>query len=264
MILPSRVPLWLRGAALVAVGCTPLVEARAEDAPARAPRIFTFASPISTEATTKGVDPARIGGPDDERIVLACYDGLTSLDPITGKTVPAAAASWTTSPDGKTWTFTLRAATWMKREGGAFKEVDPVKASDFTYAWMRLLDLDIRSPSLHMLDGLAGVVALSSDKPRIEAIGRIVDRLSEATGGMSVKKTITPDDMQTILTDPELNIRGWLAGINAPEVRELVSWPFDKPYQGLKVWGQDGKAGVIGALRKETEKSLAVVTEAER
>lgn len=40
------------------------------------------------------------------------YDFLTNYDPKTGETVPALAESWKTSPDGLTWTYTIRETTW--------------------------------------------------------------------------------------------------------------------------------------------------------
>ncbi|WP_232463552.1 ABC transporter substrate-binding protein [Tumebacillus avium] len=56
-------------------------------------------------------------------------EGLTRLDKD-GKAVPGVAKSWTISPDGKTYRFTLRPdAKWS--DGSA------VTASDFDYAWKR-------------------------------------------------------------------------------------------------------------------------------
>jgi peptide/nickel transport system substrate-binding protein len=40
------------------------------------------------------------------------YDFLTNYDPKTGKTIPALAEAWQTSPDGLTWTFTIRETSW--------------------------------------------------------------------------------------------------------------------------------------------------------
>lgn len=40
------------------------------------------------------------------------YDFLTNYDPKTGKTIPALAESWQTSPDGLTWTYKIRETAW--------------------------------------------------------------------------------------------------------------------------------------------------------
>ena len=40
------------------------------------------------------------------------YEFLTNYDPKTGKTIPALAESWQTSPDGLTWTYKIRDTTW--------------------------------------------------------------------------------------------------------------------------------------------------------
>jgi ABC-type oligopeptide transport system substrate-binding subunit len=78
--------------------------------------------------------------PNDERLILACFDGLTRIDAATGKVAPAAAERWSQAPDGKSWTFTLRAnAKWS--------DGTPVKAADFVRAWRRILDPDMETPS---------------------------------------------------------------------------------------------------------------------
>ena len=107
---PERARVVVLGAVAAVVVCAGLVRAPAptafaEDArstQAKGSSVFTFAGHCRT------VDPAMIGGPDDERVVLACGEGLTRVDPATGAIGPGAADSWTVSPDGKTWTFHLR------------------------------------------------------------------------------------------------------------------------------------------------------------
>jgi ABC-type oligopeptide transport system substrate-binding subunit len=256
-------PVLARAVGLLVVVCAVASSPTARAADAPAPKTFSFATPLSVEMQTRGVDPACIEGPDDERVVLACFDGLTAFDASTGKIVPAAAASWTTSKDGRTWTFTLRDATWMRRAGKTVEEAGRVKASDFVYAWKRLFEPENASPSLHILDGLVGVVGLSTDKRRYLALDQIAEALQEATGGKGQKKTITADDLQTLLTSETLNMRGWLGSIDAPEIRELLAWPVDRPYQGLKVWGVDKKRGVLEILKAETDRSVKVSSEAD-
>ncbi len=222
----------------------------AADAPA-APKRFVYAGSCRT------VDPAMIGGADDERAVLACYEGLTVLDPATGEVKPGAATSWTTSPDGRTWTFTLREAQWQKRFGEGCEDKGPVRAGDFVFAWMRLLDPALGSPHLHVLDVLDGVKPLSSDKPRANALDRIITDLLEAIGGEDKKKTLAPDEVQTFLLDRERNVRGWLGEIDAKEARDFVKWPANQPYQGPRA------VALVKVLRKAQAEALAAAGDAE-
>lgn len=78
------------------------------------------------------LDPAKSVGIAEFRVEYACFEGLAAF----GKgdvPVPGAAEKWTVSPDGKTYTFTLRKnAKWSNGE--------PLTAQDFEYAWKRLLD----------------------------------------------------------------------------------------------------------------------------
>lgn len=224
---------------------------RAEDAPAAGAKRLTYAAPC------RSLDPAKIGGPDEERVVLACFEGLTRLDPETGKIEPGAAASWDVSPDGRTWTFHLRDAMWFHRFGDAFKDKGPVKATDFVYAWRRLLDPDTASPHLHALDAIPGVLVLSTIKPRAVALDRVSSDLLEAIGGEKQKKTLSPDDVQAFLNDTERNARGWLGEVDAKEAKELATWPADKPYQGQRAWA------LLQVLRKELDRLNTDVRDAE-
>jgi peptide/nickel transport system substrate-binding protein len=65
---------------------------------------FTYAS--HTQVVTD-LDPAT--SYSNEVIAMHdIYESLTYYDAVTKKVMPALATSWTSSPDGKTWTFTLR------------------------------------------------------------------------------------------------------------------------------------------------------------
>src|SRR5262245_29434237 len=61
----------------------------------------------------------------------AMYEFLTTYDPKTEKPVGGLAKSWTTSPDGKTWTYTIRS-------GAKWSDGQPITAQDaaFTYNLM--------------------------------------------------------------------------------------------------------------------------------
>jgi len=78
------------------------------------------------------LDPAVVTGQLEGRICLALFEGLTTRD-AAGTIVPGMAQSWTISPDGKTYTFTLRPeAKWSNGE--------PLTARDFLNSWRRALE----------------------------------------------------------------------------------------------------------------------------
>src|SRR5438874_12628695 len=56
----------------------------------------------------KSFDPARAAAAPETDIVRSLFEGLTDIDPHTLKEVPAAAEKWTSSPDLRVWTFSLR------------------------------------------------------------------------------------------------------------------------------------------------------------
>ncbi len=75
-------------------------------APSTAPVDTTFTYASHTQVVTD-LDPAT--SYSNEVIAMHdVYESLTRYDAVTKKVVPALASSWTSSPDGKTWTFTLR------------------------------------------------------------------------------------------------------------------------------------------------------------
>ena len=83
-------------------------------------------------------------------ILRDCYEGLVSMD-RDGTPVPGAAEGWTLSPDGRRYTFRLRAdARWSNG--------DRVVAEDFVAAWRRLVDPATASQYALMLEPVASWV----------------------------------------------------------------------------------------------------------
>jgi len=78
------------------------------------------------------LDPQRMSWLGDMRIAYALFEGLVRWNPEDFSPQPAAAKSWSVSPDGLVWTFTIDdTAKWST---GA-----PVTAHDFVWSWQRLL-----------------------------------------------------------------------------------------------------------------------------
>src|SRR5258708_29401070 len=77
-------------------------------------------------------DPQTNSLPSDINIIRALMEGLVEIDPIDCHPVPGVAESWETSADGLTWTFHLR-------NNARWSNGDAVTASDFAYAYHRVL-----------------------------------------------------------------------------------------------------------------------------
>ncbi len=92
----------------------------------------------------------------DQAIIWGCsqlYNGLIRLDEQL-QPQPCIAKRWTISPDGKTYTFTLRNDVYFHKNE-LFKTPDstrPVTAHDFLYSFRRILDPDVASPGRWVFD----------------------------------------------------------------------------------------------------------------
>jgi len=64
-----------------------------------------------------------------------------------GESVPGLAESWTLSPDGLTWTFTLRQGVYWRNY--RFEPVHALTAYDFLLAAQYMLDPEVSSPQAH-------------------------------------------------------------------------------------------------------------------
>lgn len=116
-LLPWLFPLFLLGAAVwaLSIGTLP-------------PADLTFCN--GTEV--KSIDPHRINGQPEGRIVGALFEGLLQRHPETLKPIPGVAERWEVSEDRKTYTFHLRPnAVWS--------DGTPITAEDFHYSFRRFL-----------------------------------------------------------------------------------------------------------------------------
>jgi len=95
-------------------------------------------------AEPESLDPALVRpGFPGEAVLVDLFEGLVSEDGQ-GNIVPAQAMRWEVSDDGLVWRFFLRPQ--LKWSNG-----EPLVAADFVYAWRRLLDPAIASPSAGLL-----------------------------------------------------------------------------------------------------------------
>jgi len=94
------------------------------------------------------------------------YDVLVGIDPGTmapqkGESAAGLATDWTTSPDGKTWTFTLRHdAAWQDGSG-------PVTARDVAFSYNQIIDNELANFAPY-LTGIKHVTAVDDYTVRFD------------------------------------------------------------------------------------------------
>ena len=112
-----------------------------------APRADVVVAQVSDCFT---LDPQRMSYMQDLRMARSLYEGLVRIDGRTAEILPAAAESWTSSEDGRIWTFQIRPdARWSNG--------DPVTAHDFVYAWRRAIMPDTAADYSGFFNGIKGV-----------------------------------------------------------------------------------------------------------
>ena len=113
------------------------------------------------------LDPALISGDGEDNIVSDLLTGLMVNGPD-AEPLPGMATSWTTAPDGLSWTFKLREAQWSDGK--------PVTAGDFVFAWQRLLDPATGGPYAYFLYLFKNAKPINAGKMPLAALGvRAVD-----------------------------------------------------------------------------------------
>ncbi|MGB7740717.1 MAG: peptide ABC transporter substrate-binding protein, partial [Steroidobacteraceae bacterium] len=96
-------------------------------------------------------------------ILRDVFEGLTSIGPD-GSPVPAAAASWTVTPDGLEYRFTLR-------NGLRWSNGDALQAADYVAGMRRLVDPQTASPYAHFIDPVLNAAAITRGEKEPAELG---------------------------------------------------------------------------------------------
>ncbi len=104
----------------------------------------------------RSLDPARIADAMGRQLAEDLFEGLVARD-ARGQPVPALAASWTTSSDLLTWTFTLR-------EGLVWSDDTPLTSADIVWSLRRALLPETQNHQAQTLWVLRGGRALAEGK----------------------------------------------------------------------------------------------------
>ncbi|MCW6664842.1 peptide ABC transporter substrate-binding protein [Aerococcaceae bacterium NML191219] len=188
---------------------------------------------ITSEPPT--ADPGKATDSTSGALVRNVFEGLVRPDKD-GKLSPAVAESWEVSEDGKVYTFKLRPeAKWSNG--------DPVKASDFEFAWKRVLNPDTAAEYATQLYLIEGAEAYNTGKGKPEDVG--VKALDDTTLEVKLKAptayfleltsfyTFYPVHQATVEANEDwANDAGDNYVTNGPF--SLASWNHDVDYQLVK------------------------------
>ena len=110
------------------------------------------------EFTPRTLDPALATDIYSVTVIQQLFDGLVQFDKDLN-VIPALAKSWKISPDGLTYTFSLK-------EGVRFHNGREVTAKDFVYSFTRIIDPETRSSSSDFFGRILGAKELTERKTK--------------------------------------------------------------------------------------------------
>ncbi|HWJ74578.1 MAG TPA: peptide ABC transporter substrate-binding protein [Kaistia sp.] len=113
------------------------------------------------------LDPQKAATTSETALLLDLFEGLVTRD-AAGRIAPGAASSWTVSPDGLTYTFTLR-------DGARWSNGDVVKAADLVASFRRLFDPATEATEDGPLQTIANAGAVKSGAAKPDTLGVAAD-----------------------------------------------------------------------------------------
>jgi len=222
---------------------------------------FRFAN----ESEPKSLDPQVMTGQPEGRIAREIFEGLTRRDPRSLEPVPGVAEAWDITPDGKTYTFHLRAnARWT--------DGHPVTAHDFTYAWRRLQDPALGSEYAYIMHMVRYAEALNThegqadslDGPIAKAAAELQDKYPSAVPAAAVRDFANAQHLDAVLMGtPNPKLRAFLlrapGDLPAAELTELRE-QFRLESKRRRDLYQDAKAhyGIDGGIYAKDDHTLIV------
>ncbi len=114
-------------------------------------------------ADPESLDPHKTSTVYEAHILRDLFMGL-AIHNAKAEVEPGAAESWTISPDGKVYTFKLRA-------GALWSDGSPVTANDFVFAWQRVVDPATAAEYAYMLAPVVNAEDITAAKKKPAELG---------------------------------------------------------------------------------------------
>ncbi len=145
---------------------------------------------IGNNAEPQSLDPHKATAVSDGRIISCLLEGLVRAHPANAQEIlPATATSWSHNEDASEWTFTLR-------DDARWSDGTAVKASDFCYAYQRMLHPQFGAKYAEMLYPLKGAQAYNEGQATWDEVG--VKAIDDKTLKLTFAHP-TPNLLQVIL-----------------------------------------------------------------
>lgn len=157
---------------------------------------------IATDQSPVGLDPHVATSFATQLVTSTIYEGLTAIDAEL-HVVPALAASWTVSPDGRTYDFQLR-------PGAAFHNGRAVTPDDVLASIARVRDPKTGSPYASRFAGIAGVAPQGEHGVRITLAEPSAPFLSQLAGLAIVAPEAVPDLARKPVGTGPFRLREWV------------------------------------------------------
>lgn len=142
----------LAGAAALSIGAPTVLHANTANVLRRV---------VASELTS--LDPQRPTGQVTADMAAELFAGLAVTDP-SGRVVPGCASSWSTSADGRTWTFRMR-------KGLAWSDGKPLDARDFVFSLRRYLAPETGAAQATRLDSISGARDVRFGRKPLDTLG---------------------------------------------------------------------------------------------
>ena len=170
-------------------------------------------------ADPETLDPHKTSTVYEASILRDLFEGLV-IHNGKGEVVPGAAESWTSSSDGTVLTFKLRGnASWSNGE--------PVKASDFVFAYRRIMNPDTGAKYAKILFPIKNAEAANKGKAKPEEIG--VKALDERTLEITLERP-TPYFLELLAHQTALPLHEATVAKHGTNFVKPENWVSNGPY----------------------------------
>ncbi len=175
---------------------------------------------------------------NDERLIVAMQECLTTLDPSTGKARAGAAESWSVGADGRTWTFKLR-------KDGVWSDKSPVTAKDFIRAWRRVMDPFTKSEWSWLYRSIKDCGTIRDNSAMTDGFAELRSAVKQLVAANP--NGIPGEDLNLALDDT--GVRPFLLDVKSRSVKRLLKWKDGDTFP------PESAKKVIDALKKERRKA---------